>query len=38
MLSYHLYEVHFLKLKKYFSYSGSAKRLQTSAIETVRLG
>jgi peptidoglycan/LPS O-acetylase OafA/YrhL len=38
MLSYHLYEVHFLKLKKYFSYSGSAKRLQTSAIETVGLG
>jgi peptidoglycan/LPS O-acetylase OafA/YrhL len=38
MLSYHLYEVHFLKLKKYFSYSGSAKRLQTSAVETVGLG
>jgi peptidoglycan/LPS O-acetylase OafA/YrhL len=38
MLSYHLYEVHFLKLKKYFSYSGTANRLWTSAVETVGFG
>jgi peptidoglycan/LPS O-acetylase OafA/YrhL len=33
VLSYHLYEVHFLKLKKYFSYNGSVDRFGASAIE-----
>lgn len=35
MVSWHLYEVHFLKLKKYFSYSATAKGLRTCSVETV---